>query len=791
MVFARDNYAPGSASGRQLIAHELAHVVQQSHGRATPGVQRKKGKGKGPGSCGWFNAAADTVIGSEAHIQIQAALTASGIIPELPIPRATKDQILSQRCRPILTPFGYADLARTTGPVTGFAEIKPYYIAKTTGRLEARHYRRRAEQSKQRLTGIGPCARQGPGPDDEGFALELGGISPLSSFINLTGIISGKQNFGPFALDPKIDLYAEEVGGGGVGYWCRLNEAGKEAEEEEKLKKKKPPAKGANLGIGVSIGGSSAGAGNVGISVSVDSNSASVGTAGIAITASTDSAAAGAVGASASHDSMGATAGAAGASATTSSEGVGAGAAGASASSDSTSASAGVAGSSTSEDSVSASAGQSGSGQTKDSMTASAGGSGTSKAENVSGVGKGAPKKPIDPKDVSGPEAAKTPDGEQGEAGAEGGKGGDGQGKGDGGGGKKSAGGDGSGQGQGKGGGDATGQGASGQPPSGQGGTVPGAGAAGKDAGGKPGSGDSKSGADAKNGDSSAAGQGTGTGSGANPLGVQIVAPLGTSPAERERLAAEAAKVAALIAKASDAQKALLRHLAQNSQDQRFLVPASQWVQKMMDLTQGLTPEEIEYLKGLNWTPGHMDEAALRARIAELLAKRPKDQTKQDSAASAPADAGSDAKTAGKGKIGAQGNQGKAKGSGTKTDKPAAGASGANDVVVTPPTGSDRSPANDFGFHILSGLTRDVHPAPDTAVICAIQVNDFATERVFKLDKVSITFVSSTETVKNGFVYVSYKVYFTDDFWSEKNKFLGRGGKESLTDVDMGRRKVK
>ena len=783
-MFARNSYEPGSESGRRLIAHELAHVVQQSHGRVSPGVQRKKGKGKGPGSCGWFNAAADTVIGSEAHIQIQAALTASGIIPELPIPRATKDQILSQRCRPILTPFGYADLARTTGPVTGFAEIKPYYIAKTTGRLEARHYRRRAEQSKQRLTGMGPCARQGAGADDVGFALELGGISPLSSFVNLTGIVSGKQNFGPFALDPKIDLYAEEVGGGGVGYWCRLNAAGKEAEEEEKLKKKKPPAKGANLGIGVSIGGSSAGAGNVGISVSVDSNSASVGTAGIAITASSDSAAAGAVGASASHDSMGATAGAAGASATTSSEGVSGGAAGASASSDSTSASAGVAGSSTSDDSISASAGQSGSGQTKGSMTASAGGSGTSKAENVSGVGKGSPRKPIDPKDVSGPEAAKTPDGEQGESSAEGGKGGDGQGKGSGGGTKGTSVG-GSGQGQSKSSGGTASQGATGQS-----GTAPGAGAADKEAGGL-GSGDTKSGADAKAGESSTGGQDTGSGSSANPLGVQIVAPLGTSPAERERLAVEAAQAAAMIAKASEAQKALLRHLAQNSQDQRFLIPTSQWVQKMMDLTQGLTPEEIEYLKNLNWTPGHMDEAQLRARIAELLAKRPKDTAGKDSAASAPADAGSDAKSAGKGKSGAQGDPGKVKGSGTKTDKPAAGPSGANDVVVAPPAGSDRTAAGAFGFRILSGLTRDVHPAPDTAVICAIQVNDFATERVFKLDKVSITFVSSTETVKDGFVYVSYKVYFTDDFWSEKNKFLGRGGKDSLTDVDMGRRRAK
>lgn len=42
MVFGRDSYAPHSPGGRELIAHELAHVVQQQHG--APRVQCKKGK---------------------------------------------------------------------------------------------------------------------------------------------------------------------------------------------------------------------------------------------------------------------------------------------------------------------------------------------------------------------------------------------------------------------------------------------------------------------------------------------------------------------------------------------------------------------------------------------------------------------------------------------------------------------------------------------------------------------------------------------------------------------------
>jgi Domain of unknown function (DUF4157) len=40
IVFARRRYNPGSANGRHLIAHELAHVLQQAGG-AAPNVQRR------------------------------------------------------------------------------------------------------------------------------------------------------------------------------------------------------------------------------------------------------------------------------------------------------------------------------------------------------------------------------------------------------------------------------------------------------------------------------------------------------------------------------------------------------------------------------------------------------------------------------------------------------------------------------------------------------------------------------------------------------------------------------
>ena len=41
--FAPGQYVPGTAAGRELIGHELAHVVQQASGRVTPRLQMKAG----------------------------------------------------------------------------------------------------------------------------------------------------------------------------------------------------------------------------------------------------------------------------------------------------------------------------------------------------------------------------------------------------------------------------------------------------------------------------------------------------------------------------------------------------------------------------------------------------------------------------------------------------------------------------------------------------------------------------------------------------------------------------
>jgi hypothetical protein len=133
IVFDTGMYAPASPSGERLLAHELAHVVQQRRGGAAPRLmrQRKKKKGDGEahkgawvtkepaGGCGvCYGAASDkpaAVAGMVAHSVIQAAAqTYFGAYarPEFPF-RAPTDE------------NGRLDLLVATKGGFKIAEIKP------------------------------------------------------------------------------------------------------------------------------------------------------------------------------------------------------------------------------------------------------------------------------------------------------------------------------------------------------------------------------------------------------------------------------------------------------------------------------------------------------------------------------------------------------------------------------------------------------------------------------------------------------------------------------------------
>ncbi|MGO9298603.1 MAG: DUF4157 domain-containing protein [Streptosporangiaceae bacterium] len=79
VVFADDQFSPGSASGKRLLAHELAHVVQQSAGSVRPGIscpgdasEREADRlADSAADGGWFER--DGADGGSSHSKIAAA----------------------------------------------------------------------------------------------------------------------------------------------------------------------------------------------------------------------------------------------------------------------------------------------------------------------------------------------------------------------------------------------------------------------------------------------------------------------------------------------------------------------------------------------------------------------------------------------------------------------------------------------------------------------------------------------------------------------------------------------
>jgi hypothetical protein len=837
IVFGTGRYAPGGPEGRKLLAHELTHVVQQigSNGRA-PQVQFKR---PGPGSCGWLDEAASTVIGDAAHVQIQNRLRGRGLAPELPIPRASKRKLGSLKCQPATTDPGYADLAKLGGTSIGISEIKPFWRAGVQARIEAMHYILRSRQAKSRILRTGACARQVPDAIDFGFRA-VTGLTTATTFAMLKGAIVGTEDFGPFAMDPRKNLLAKEAGAGAIGYWCRLNEEGKkknkkdkEKEKKEKEKKKKEKEKekekkqkekekekkqkekekekkqkekekgkgegsagAANVGFGISIFSSNVGGANAGVGISVGSSSASVLSAGAGVSWFSDTASAGSAGVGVTKDTEAAGALTAGAGMSEDTMAAAAAAAGAGETSGVVSVGAGVAGAGKVEDSATAAAGVAGTGEVSGSMAASAGATGSGKVSGAVGASTGSPKqKKTDEQEAAGSGADKVPPGhsdEEVEAGESGttpgekrtgagtGAGTEGTGTAAGQPGRAGVGGEGTGAG--KPGTVGTGGGALGKGPgdsSALTGTGPAATGTGTAA---TGTGIAATGTTATG--TTATGTGTAGTAGAGDLAVLPVFPSNASEADRAKMAAEAAKVAALLKNAEEAQKLLLQYLASQDATGQYLVPASDWVAKLLRVTKGLSPDEIEYLKQLNWKPGHLSEQELRERIRKALANR-------KPAGTGPT-AGGGGKTpqrkgegSGPGTGGTEGGKKSSRGDGPGTPgrDTAKSPGGGRDRATAPPPGTKHAASGDFGYVILSGISASSKLSPGQAVLCTVRIVELdGQRRTFVLDNVSITMDSR----KDG---NTVNLYFTKDFWSQKFKFHGLGGKETLSEYSFGHRR--
>jgi hypothetical protein len=228
--FASGEYAPETASGRRLLAHELTHTVQQRSGNMQ--ISRT---GRGAGRCAEGNSLSEERAGELAHQQIEMyyGLT-HGFSTEVPIPRGTKDN-MSGSCAGPDRPLGYVDLwKQTANNAFQIGEIKPITRSDPVGdaQSEAQHYQRRARHSVGRLSGTTPCGTmQSPGTDDNNFNTNYlngtgsatgtsarAGFSLLSQ--GVTTATTGEEMGPYFTGDSSKVLKARRPADGAINYWC-------------------------------------------------------------------------------------------------------------------------------------------------------------------------------------------------------------------------------------------------------------------------------------------------------------------------------------------------------------------------------------------------------------------------------------------------------------------------------------------------------------------------------------------------------------------------------------------
>jgi len=446
-----------------------------------------------------------------------------------------------------------------------------------------------------------------------------------------------------------------------------------------------------------------------------------------------------------------------------------------------------VAGKGTAEGNVAAAAAVAGSGDASGNVVATAGAAGSGKVEGQIGAGTGSPKQKTDEQEASGPGADKVPPGHSDDE-VTGGEGGPTPG------GKRTDAGAVAGTEQGSG----AGTGPAGQAGAGgvrTGGGTPGTGGgatskAPGDSSALAGTGKAATGTVATG--TAATGTATGTGTGSAPtsagnLAVMPVFPWSSSEADRQKMAVEAAKVAALLSKAEEAQKLLLQYLASQDPSGQYMVPASDWVAKLLKVTEGLSPDDIEYLKQLDWKPGHVSEQELRERIRKALANRkPPTGAGAGSAGGggkpAPGHTGTGPGTGG-GEGGKASKRGAGPGTPGKDTAPSPG--GGRDRAKAPPPNTPHKASGEFGYVILRGISASSKLQPGQSVLCTVRIVELdGARRTFVLDNVSITMASR----KDG---NTMNLYFTRDFWSDKFKFHGLGGKDTLSEYSFGGRKKK
>jgi hypothetical protein len=239
IAFASGNYRPGTRAGDDLLAHELAHTIQQRG--AAPMLARKNA-----GGCAELAENVDeqrdenSRAGLAAHKQIQAYFK-NQLYGEVALWRATKDK-RDVDCPDPQVPFGKMDLFLPDIKRTQIGEIKSVNGAKYAV-PDVDHYRKRANELAGRLTNGKPCATEKPKDTRDvewDTNLYQGRIAKgqRPDFVGLDSVIDAAKptRLGPFRNNPKKQLSCIRKDGGAVLYWCTKD---KDDDDEKKKKQQK------------------------------------------------------------------------------------------------------------------------------------------------------------------------------------------------------------------------------------------------------------------------------------------------------------------------------------------------------------------------------------------------------------------------------------------------------------------------------------------------------------------------------------------------------------------------
>lgn len=122
-----------------------------------------------------------------------------------------------------------------------------------------------------------------------------------------------------------------------------------------------------------------------------------------------------------------------------------------------------------------------------------------------------------------------------------------------------------------------------------------------------------------KQGDAAAGGKQSRTTASGSKHGLSIP---GVPAGQTDHAVEQASKIEEMIRRARPAQRALMNYLAQVSGDGQYVVPAATWVTTILSATDQIKDDDLAYLITLTWQPGHTTPEQLKKDIAEALRRR-------------------------------------------------------------------------------------------------------------------------------------------------------------------------